>query len=88
MSVQLVYETHSTSVDNEVGRATGWLGGMLSEAGSEQAHRLGARRRNDGIDLGWLPDLNRAVETARIAFAGSGIPVTLDGGSVSATTGA
>jgi broad specificity phosphatase PhoE len=78
MSVQLIYETHSTSVDNEDGRATGWLGGTLSEAGREQAHRLGARRRNDGIDLVVASDLNRAVETARIAFAGSAIPVTLD----------
>ena len=78
MSVQLVYETHSTSVDNEVGRATGWLGGTLSETGREQARLLGERRRNDGIDLVVASDLNRAVETARIAFDGSAIPVTLD----------
>src|SRR6476646_1054193 len=78
MGVQLVYETHSTSVDNEVGRATGWLGGTLSAAGREQARRLGARRRDDGIDLVLASDLNRAVETARIAFAGSEIPVQLD----------
>ena len=78
MSVQLVYETHSTSVDNEVGIATGWLGGELSETGREQARRLGERRRNDGLDLVVASDLNRAIETARIAFDGSGIPVTLD----------
>jgi 2,3-bisphosphoglycerate-dependent phosphoglycerate mutase len=76
--VQVVYETHSTSVDNERGIATGWLGGALSEAGREQARRLGERRRNDGVDLVVASDLNRAVETARIAFAGSGIPVLLD----------
>ena len=75
MSVQLVYETHSTSVDNEVGRATGWLGGTLSDTGREQARLLGERRRNDGIDLVVASDLNRAVETAQIAFDGSGIPV-------------
>ena len=78
MSVQLVYETHSTSVDNEVGRATGWLGGTLSETGREQARLLGDRRRNDGIDLVVASDLNRSIETARIAFDGSGIPITLD----------
>jgi len=78
MTVQLVYETHSTSVDNEIGRATGWLGGTLSATGREQARALGERRRNDGIDLVVASDLNRAVETARIAFEGSGIPVTLD----------
>ena len=78
MSVQIVYETHSTSVDNETGRATGWLGGTLSKAGRGQARRLGQRRRNDGIELVVASDLNRAVETARIALDGSGIPVTLD----------
>jgi len=78
MSVQVVYETHSTSEDNERGIATGWLGGRLSAAGREQAAQLGARRRNDGIDVVFASDLNRAVETAAIAFGDSGIPVRLD----------
>src|SRR6185436_11497517 len=46
--------------------------------GREQARQLGRRRRDDGIDLVVASDLNRAVETARIAFDGSGVPVTLD----------
>ena len=37
MSVQLVYETHSLTLDNEDGVATGWLPGTLSPAGREQA---------------------------------------------------
>lgn len=78
MTVALIYETHSTSVDNERGIATGWLGGELSRAGREQAEQLGERRRNDGITVVLASDLNRAVETAEIAFAGSGIPVLLD----------
>jgi len=78
MSVQVVYETHSSSEDNERGIATGWLGGRLSAAGREQAAQLGARRRNDGIDVVFASDLNRAVETAAIAFGDSGIPVRLD----------
>jgi broad specificity phosphatase PhoE len=78
MSVELVYETHATSEDNERGIATGWLGGALSETGREQARQLGGRRRNDGIAVVLASDLNRAVETAKIAFAGSSIPVLLD----------
>jgi 2,3-bisphosphoglycerate-dependent phosphoglycerate mutase len=78
MSVQIVFETHSTSIDNERGFATGWLGGALSPAGREQAFRLGQRRREDGADVVIASDLNRAVETAQIAFADSGIPVLLD----------
>jgi 2,3-bisphosphoglycerate-dependent phosphoglycerate mutase len=78
MSVQVVYETHSTSEDNDLGVATGWLGGALSRTGREQARQLGARRRDDGLDIVIASDLNRAVETARIAFEGSAVPVHLD----------
>ncbi|HEY2374279.1 MAG TPA: histidine phosphatase family protein [Gaiellaceae bacterium] len=78
MAVQIVYETHSISEDNEQQIATGWLGGCLSFAGREQARRLGDRRRDDGIDVVIASDLNRAVETAQIAFEGSKIPVRLD----------
>lgn len=78
MSVQVVYETHSTSEDNERGFATGWLGGTLAPVGREQAEQLGRRRRNDGLDVVVASDLNRAVETAEIAFGHSGIPVRLD----------
>jgi 2,3-bisphosphoglycerate-dependent phosphoglycerate mutase len=78
MSVAVVYETHSTSVDNEEGIATGWLGGRLSATGREQARQLAERRRHDGIDTVYASDLNRAVETAQIAFEGSGTPVQLD----------
>lgn len=76
--VHLVYETHSLTVDNERGVATGWLPGELSAQGRELAAELGARRRNDGIDAVFTSDLRRATETAEIAFAGSGIPVIED----------
>ena len=78
MSVEVVYETHSTSVDNENGIATGWLEGALSAAGREQAKRLGERRRNDGLAVVFTSDLHRAVETADLAFAGSAIPIEHD----------
>jgi broad specificity phosphatase PhoE len=41
MAVQIVYETHSLTEDNEAGRATGWLPGRLSAAGRELAAELG-----------------------------------------------
>jgi broad specificity phosphatase PhoE len=78
MSVEIVFETHSTSTDNEAGIATGWLDGALSPTGRQQARELGARRRSDGIAAVFTSDLGRAVETARIAFAGSGIPLHRD----------
>jgi 2,3-bisphosphoglycerate-dependent phosphoglycerate mutase len=78
MSVEVVYETHATSEDNEAGIATGWLPGKLSAAGREQARELGDRRRNDGLSVVFTSDLNRAVETAELAFAGSELPVVRD----------
>jgi broad specificity phosphatase PhoE len=78
MAISLVYETHSITLDNEAGVATGWLPGELSPAGRGGARELGARRRDDGLDRVVTSDLARAVETAAIAFAGSSIPVTRD----------
>ena len=78
MPVDIVYETHSISVDNEAGRATGWLDGELSERGRALAKELGTRRRDDGIDAVFTSDLRRAVETVEIAFEGSPIPIHVD----------
>jgi broad specificity phosphatase PhoE len=74
----LVFETHSLTTDNERGIATGWHGGTLSARGRSLAAELGERRRDDGVDVVLTSDLARAVETARIAFGGSGVPVLLD----------
>jgi alpha-ribazole phosphatase/probable phosphoglycerate mutase len=79
VGVQLVFETHSISPDNEAGIATGWLQGCLSEEGRALARELGARRHDEGIAAVFTSDLGRAVETADLAFDGSGIPVFLDG---------
>jgi broad specificity phosphatase PhoE len=78
VSVEVVYETHSTTEDNEAGIATGWLPGRLSATGRDQARELGERRRDDGIAVVFTSDLRRAVETAEIAFAGSGVPLVAD----------
>ena len=78
MGIELVFETHSISADNERGRATGWLPGKLSEQGRRQARDLGLRRRSDRIAAVFSSDLGRAVETASIAFGDSAIPVLYD----------
>lgn len=78
MTIRIVFETHSTTEDNESGIATGWLPGRLSDRGRQQATELGARRRDDGIDAVFSSDLARSIETATVAFAGTAIPVLLD----------
>ncbi|MFB7668274.1 histidine phosphatase family protein [Kitasatospora sp. NPDC056138] len=76
MAVEIVYETHATTTDNEAGIATGWLPGRLSELGHRQAHELGERRSGDGFAAVFTSDLHRAVQTARIAFP-DGLPPLL-----------
>ena len=78
MAIELVFETHSTTEDNEQGRATGWLPGRLSQRGRTQARQLGQRRANDGIAAVFSSDLTRAAETASAAFGESVIPVLYD----------
>jgi 2,3-bisphosphoglycerate-dependent phosphoglycerate mutase len=78
VAIQLVYETHSISEDNERGAATGWLPGRLSEHGRKRAAELGRRRRDDGLAAVFSSDLARAAETAEIAFGRSPVPVLLD----------
>ncbi|GAB1824142.1 histidine phosphatase family protein [Herbidospora sp. RD11066] len=76
--IEIVYETHALTTDNESGIATGWHPGDLSPAGREQALDLGRRRANDGIAAVFTSDLHRAVETAAIAFAGTPLPIHRD----------
>lgn len=78
MAVELIYETHQTSTDNEAGIATGWLPGELSVLGREQARELGERRRHDTLAAVFTSDLRRAVETAEIAFGASDVPIIQD----------
>jgi broad specificity phosphatase PhoE len=78
VSVQLVYETHSLTEDNEAGIATGWLPGRLSATGRALAAELGQRRPAAGFAAIHASDLARAVETAQIAYAGSDVPLHLD----------
>jgi 2,3-bisphosphoglycerate-dependent phosphoglycerate mutase len=78
MSVELVFETHSLTTDNERGIASGWSGGRLSERGRAYAAELGERRRVGAIDIVLASDLARSVETARIAFPTEPPPVRLD----------
>jgi 2,3-bisphosphoglycerate-dependent phosphoglycerate mutase len=77
VSLNIVFETHQTSEDNEAGIATGWLPGRLSELGRQQARELGERRRQDGLAAVFSSDLRRAVETVELAFPEADRPPTL-----------
>src|SRR6185437_11231716 len=78
MSIEIVFETHALSEDNERGIATGWLPGRLCERGRVNAAEMGRRRREDGIAAVFTSDLRRSVETAQIAFGDTGMPILHD----------
>ena len=77
-TIDIVFETHSTTTDNERWVASGWLDGQLSALGQRQAKELGERREDDEIVAVFCSDLGRAAETARIAFGGRGVPILHD----------
>ncbi|MEU4353217.1 hypothetical protein [Streptomyces virginiae] len=79
MAVEIVFETHALTEDNEKGIASGHLPGRPLGAGAPTGRR--ARnpppRRRFGGRLR-ANDLHRAVETARIAFSGAPLTVRQD----------
>ena len=76
--LEMIFETHSISLDNERGIATGWNDGALSEAGKRLALELGARHRAQLPAAVFTSDLGRAVETAEIAFGTREVPIFQD----------
>jgi 2,3-bisphosphoglycerate-dependent phosphoglycerate mutase len=78
MQIEIVFETHALTEDNERGIATGWLPGRLSEQGRANAVEMGRRRRDDGITAVFSSDLRRSAQTTEIAFGGTGIPILYD----------
>jgi 2,3-bisphosphoglycerate-dependent phosphoglycerate mutase len=78
MAIDIVFETHAITTDNEAGLATGWLSGHLSPRGEIAARELGQRRQNDGFEAVFSSDLARALQTVTIAFADSRLPIFHD----------
>lgn len=74
----IYFSPHLTSVDNEIRRASGHADVPLSETGRRQARELGQHYANEKVDAVFCSDLQRAVETARIAFAGRAVPIVPD----------
>jgi broad specificity phosphatase PhoE len=77
MTIEIIFEYHATTLDNEAGIASGWRDPPLAAKGREQAKQLGERRQDERIDAAFPSDLRRAVETAEIAF-GDRVPIHPD----------
>jgi 2,3-bisphosphoglycerate-dependent phosphoglycerate mutase len=76
--VDLIFETHSISTDNELGIATGWNHGQLSGEGKRLAIERRGRHRALRPAVAITSDLARAVETAELAFADLGVDIVRD----------
>lgn len=75
--VEIVFETHSTTTDNEDGVASGRFDASLSELGKKQAEELGERRGKEHFDMIFCSDLERSYDTADRAFYGK-FPIKRD----------
>jgi len=67
--VEIIFEAHSTSLDNEAGKASGCFDVELSKLGEKQARELGERYKSQYLDVIFCSDLKRSYKTADIAFA-------------------
>ncbi len=75
--VTIIFETHSTSLDNEAHLSSGHFDVELSPTGIEQAKELGERRKDEHFDAIFCSDLQRSYKTAELAF-GEKIPIIKD----------
>lgn len=76
--ITIHYESHATSVDNVVRRASGHADVPLHETGEAQARQMGLRYAEVALDIIFCSDLQRAYRTAEIAFAGRNLPIIRD----------
>lgn len=76
--ISIIFETHSTTVDNEAHLSSGWFDAELSALGQKQARQLGERRKAEDFDAVFCSDLQRAYKTAEIAFVGRAVPIIRD----------
>jgi broad specificity phosphatase PhoE len=77
-TLTLYYSPHSTSVDNEAGRASGHADVPLSALGRQQARELGLHYASEALEAIFCSDLQRAHTTAEIAFSSRGLPIVPD----------
>ncbi|MEK9196261.1 MAG: histidine phosphatase family protein [Patescibacteria group bacterium] len=66
--ITIIFESHSTSFDNEKHLSSGWNDVELSDIGIQQAKDLGNRRGEENFDAIFCSDLQRSYKTAELAF--------------------
>lgn len=76
--VTIIFESHSTTIDNENHLSSGWNDIELSELGNKQSIELGERHKYENFDAIFCSDLRRSYNTAEIAFVGRDFKIIKD----------
>lgn len=66
--INIIFEAHSTTLDNEAHLASGHNDVELSPLGIQQAKELGERYKDQKFDVIYCSDLQRSWKTAELAF--------------------
>lgn len=75
--ITIIFEAHSTTLDNEAELSSGHNDVALSKLGKRQARELGERYAEQHFDAIFCSDLERSYTTAEIAF-GDKFPIIKD----------
>ncbi len=76
--ITLIFEAHGTTFDNEKHLSSGWNDVELSELGINQSKELGKRYEGVHFDAIFTSDLQRAYDSAVIAFGTTTVPIIKD----------
>lgn len=76
--VTIIFESHSTTKDNESHLSSGHFDVELSELGLQQSKDLGERYKDQQFDAIFCSDLQRSYKTAEIAFADRNFKIIKD----------
>jgi broad specificity phosphatase PhoE len=69
MAVEIIFEAHATTHDNEAHRASGHNDIELSPLGIEQAGEMGKRHEGEHFDAIFCSDLQRSYKSAELGFS-------------------
>ncbi|MBI2637945.1 MAG: histidine phosphatase family protein [Candidatus Sungbacteria bacterium] len=66
--VEIIFESHGTTLDNESRLASGYYDIALSPLGEKQSRKMGERYAGEHFDAIFCSDLQRSYRSAEIAF--------------------
>lgn len=77
MNLEIYLTRHGQTEFNALGRVQGWCDSLLTEAGKQEAERLGNRLQSHRFDAAFSSNLPRAVQTAHLVLQGAGQPLAV-----------